>query len=235
MTLIRLSQLSATFKNFILKQLIKSILLPLVILVSSVCCNNNVYSQSNVKNDTITKRTHSPKKATLLALIPGAGQIYNKKYWKLPIVYAGFAVTGYFAAWNRANYLKFNQAYRCKVNNPDNQLIVTYNPDDDSYYCSLNNKVECDNELAKQYETDQLKAYTDSYRRDMEFSYILMGLWYVIQMLDATVDAHLYYWNVNEDLSVRLEPVIMQPTIAIPSNIPNSTVNHNGLKISVNF
>ncbi len=221
--------------NLILKQLFKSVLLTVLILVITLCSINIVNAQPVEKNDSTVVRKHSPKKATLLALIPGAGHIYNKKYWKLPIVYAGFAVTGYYASWNRSNYLKFNQAYRCKVNNPDNQLVTSYNPADDSYSCSVNNKVECENELAQRYELDQLEAYRDSYRRDMEFSFILMGLWYVIQMLDATVDAHLYYWNVNEDLSVRLEPVIMQPDITIPMSIPGNTVNHNGLKISVNF
>lgn len=199
-----------------------------------MCIPDSLIGQT-AKDSTVTEKLHSPKKATYLSLIPGAGQIYNKKYWKLPIVYAGFGVTGYFAFWNRAEYIKYNDAYICKLNNPDNQLIVEYNQATNSYECNTNTKYECDNELAAKYDSDQLKSFRDYYRRNMELSFIVMGLWYVLQILDATVDAHLYYWNVDENLSVRLEPVIMQPTITMPSVVPVNTVNHNGLKISVHF
>ncbi len=204
-----------------------------LIVVISFYWTATTFGQSN--SDTITQKVHSPKKATYLALIPGAGQIYNKKYWKLPIVYAGFAATGYFAFSNRAEYLKYNEAYICKLSNPENQLIVEYDPITNSYTCSTENQFECDNELADKYTTDQLKSGRDYYRRNMELSFIVMGLWYVLQILDATVDAHLYYWNVDENLSVRIEPVIMQPTITMPAVISGNAVNHNGLKISVHF
>lgn len=199
----------------------------------SVGWANNVEGQS--KTDTTDKILHSPKKATYLSMIPGAGQIYNKKYWKLPIVYAGFGVTGYFAFWNRGEYLKYQDAYICSLNTPENQLIVEWDPVSQSYISSVNNKIVCDNELAQKYDAEQLKSFRDYYRRNMELSFILMGVWYVLQMLDATVDAHLYYWNVDENLSVRVEPVIMQPSIQLPSNMPGKALNHNGLKISVNF
>ncbi len=216
-----------------MKQFLSSILTIIVILIISVCYSSDVYGQKN--NDTVTELKHSPKKATLLALIPGAGQIYNKKYWKLPIVYAGFAVTGYYAFWNRDKYLQFNEAYICSINTPENQLIVEYDPESNSYVCNVTEKIECDNELAQKYTSERLQDIRDSYRRDMEFSFILMAAWYVLQMLDATVDAHLYYWNVNDNLSVKLNPVIMQPNISIPTGMPGNSINHNGLKISVNF
>ncbi|NQU35562.1 MAG: hypothetical protein HQ521_20240 [Bacteroidetes bacterium] len=215
-----------------MKQLLNSILTTVVILIISVCCSNNVHGQSNSDSTTILK--HSPKKATLLALIPGAGQIYNKKYWKLPIVYAGFGATGYFAFYARGQYLKYNEAYICKVNSLDNLLVVEYNAEQNSYMSNVNETV-CKNELATKYSEEELKYYRDSFRRDMEFSFILMAAWYVLQLLDATVDAHLYYWNVDDNISMKIEPVIMQPNISMPSVIPGSAINHNGLKISVNF
>lgn len=194
---------------------------------------SEIYGQSI--GDSTNQKIHSPKKATYLSLIPGAGQIYNKKYWKLPIVYAGFGVTGYFAFWNRGEYIKYQDAYICKLNTPENELIVEWDPVSGSYICSADNKYTCDNELAQKYDADQLKTFRDYYRRNMELSYILMGVWYVLQILDATVDAHLYYWNVDENLSVKLEPVIMQPGMNITTPVPGKVPNHNGLKISVNF
>ncbi len=196
-----------------MKQLLNRVLILSAILIISVCLNNDIYAQNNTKVDSSNIVTHSPKKATYLALVPGLGQIYNKKYWKLPIVYAGFAVSGYFAFWNRGEYLVYNEAYICKANDPEG----------------------CENELAIKYDTEQLKSISDYYRRNMELSFIIMGAWYILQILDATVDAHLYNWEVNENLSVRAEPVFQQLPAQLPQIIPGNSVNHNGLKITVNF
>ncbi len=175
---------------------------------------NSAYADNEKKKDTTTAKVHSPKKATLLSLAPGAGQIYNKKYWKLPIVYAGFGVTGYFAFWNRDEYIKYNKAYICLDQEGD----------------------ECTNPLAEKYDLNDLETLKDYYRRNMELSFILMGAWYVLQMLDATVDAHLYYWNVDENLSVRVAPVIQQPGMRLPPpGAPSPVPNHNGLQITVSF
>lgn len=158
-------------------------------------------------------RQHSPKKATLYSLVPGLGQIYNKKYWKLPIVYAGFGVTGYFAVTNGREYGKYNDAYKCAINLKD----------------------ECTNELAQKYTSDDLKTIRDYYRRNMELSYIIMGVWYVLQMLDATVDAHLYYWEVDDNLSVRVDPMIQPVNIAPQGSHFQQTIAPNGLRITVSF
>lgn len=180
------------------------------ILIISVCFIKPASAQNTP--DTVNQFSHSPKKATYLALVPGLGQIYNKKYWKLPIVYAGFAVTGYLGFWYRGEYLKYNEAYLCKVNDPD-----------------------CDNEIAIQYEADQILTASDYARRNMELSFIVMGAWYILQILDASVDAHLYYWEVNEDLSLRVEPEIQQLPFQEKMIIPGNSINHNGLKITVSF
>lgn len=196
-----------------MKHLLNRVLLYAAILTISVCLTSEVYAQDNVKTDSTKVVIHSPKKATYLSLIPGLGQIYNKKYWKLPIVYAGFAATGYFAITHRSEYLKYNKAYICILNDPDN----------------------CDNELALKYDSDKLKSARDYYRRNMELSFILMGAWYILQILDATVDAHLYYWEVNENLSVRVGPVIQQLPVQTPQFVPGNSINHNGLKITAKF
>jgi hypothetical protein len=170
------------------------------------------YSFAQKKAADTSYMEHSPKKATYWSLLPGAGQIYNKKYWKLPIVYTGFGVIGYFAFSNRSEYLKFH----------------------DAYICSVTLGEACDNELADKYSTDDLKSIRDYYRRNMELSFILGAAWYVLQMLDAVVDAHLYYWDVSEDISLKVEPVInpvVVPQAALPANDPLM----NGVKITVKF
>ncbi len=184
----------------------------LIIAAFSLSITTKAICQDNTSDSTLIK-LHSPKKATWLALMPGAGQIYNKKYWKLPIVYAGFGVAGYFAFSNRSNYKTYNEAYVCKASLED----------------------ECTNDLAQRYSASQLKTLRDYYRRNMELSFILMGVWYIIQILDATVDAHLYYWNVDDNLSVKVEPVIQIPGNYNSINLSDGLPAHNGLKISVNF
>ncbi len=173
----------------------------------------NAHAQSVDADTTVIAKTHSPKTATLWSLIPGAGQIYNRKYWKLPIVYAGFGATTYFAITNGQEYTKYSDAYICSVNAEEPDV--------------------CDNELAQKYTSDELKNIRDYYRRNMELSYILMGVWYIIQILDAAVDAHLYYWEVDEDITVKWEPVIQLPQQT--QFMPNQQASYSGLSIKVNF
>lgn len=155
---------------------------------------------------------HSPKKATLFAIVPGLGQIYNRKYWKLPIVYAGFAVTGYFAFTNRAEYLNYKDAYICASN------------------AAVDTSYICDNSLAQKYSITSLQSRMDFYRRNMELNFIFMGVWYLLQMVDATVDAHLFYWNVTDDISIRARPIVSPNVI-----MPGVSSGNYGLKISVSF
>jgi len=175
----------------------------------SYALNTGKNIKEKQENDTtLKKREHSPKKATYFAIIPGGGQIYNRKYWKLPIVYAGFAVTGYFGFTNRDMYKKYGEAYTCKVTNPD-----------------------CTNELAQKYSEQDLISIRDYYRRNMELSFIIMGGWYILQMLDAMVDANLYYWEVDDEISISVQPVIQMPVNGYGDNLPS----YNGLHITVRF
>ncbi len=165
----------------------------------------------NKEADTLYMK-HSPKKANLWAILPGGGQVYNKKYWKLPIVYAGFGVIGYLAVTNRSEYLKYH----------------------DAYICSATLGEQCEDPLAQKYSTDDLKSIRDYYRRNTELSFIAGAAWYILQMVDAVVDAHLYYWNVSEDLSLKVEPVIT-PVYGVPLKLPTNRTPVNGIKITVRF
>jgi len=133
----------------------------------------------------------SPRKATMLAVVlPGAGQIYNHKYWKIPIVYAGFLALGYSIVKNNSEYITYRDAY-----------ILRYKGDlsEASYYDKYKN-------------IQTLSLIREYYRRNRDLSVILTGAWYAITIIDAAVDAHLYTFNVTDDLSATIRPVAT-PTI----------------------
>jgi hypothetical protein len=132
--------------------------------------------------DTLKIKKHSPRKATLMStIIPGAGQIYNRKYWKVPIIYAGAAAVVYLVDFNKKYYRDFRQAYKDRLNNKT-----------DKY---------------PNYKDQDLIDLKNYYRRNLELSYIAGGLLYIINILDAAVDANLYDYNINDDLSFKVEPV----------------------------
>lgn len=150
-----------------------------------------------VAQDTITppapkeipsiQKKHSPKKASIYsAVLPGLGQAYNRKYWKIPIIYAGFGAFAYFINQNYSEYQKFKEAYLWKISG---------------------DTIPIDNEYIYKYQTaDQLKNGKNYYLRNFELTCILTGVWYILNILDATVDAHLLDYDINEDLSVHVQP-----------------------------
>ncbi len=151
-----------------------------------------------------SKEFRLAKTATMMALVPGLGQIYNHKYWKVPIVYAGFAVFGYFIVTNTQQYHIFRDAYNATAD------TATTNP------------------YAKKYSPATLRIVRDYYRRNMQLSYILSGAWYLLQIIDANVDAHLTHWNISNNLSMDVAPVISSP-------FKQSKGGYNGISLRFNF
>ncbi len=134
---------------------------------------------------------HSPVKATWMsAALPGLGQYYNRKYWKIPIVYAGFGVLGYFIASNKHEYDRYRNAYA------------------ESYILG-ENAINSNNELVRNYTSEQLLSQREYYQSNLELSYIITVAWYLVQVVDAVVDAHLYNFDVSDDLSVGVQPHVM--------------------------
>ncbi len=132
------------------------------------------------------KEPHSPHKASIYSFIlPGLGQAYNKKYWKIPIVYAGFGFLTYMIISNNKEYKLYKAAYDFT---PVDENDIPPN----IYY--------------EQYSSTQLKEGKDYYRRNLELSYILTGFWYLINVIDASVDAHLFDFKVSQDLTLKVEP-----------------------------
>jgi hypothetical protein len=151
---------------------------------------------------------HSVGRAALYsAVLPGLGQGYNKKYWKIPVIYAGFGAFTYFIISNNNEFKQFKEAY-------------VYTANGETY--------PIDNPYVGRYSQTQLKEAMDYYRRNRDLSYILSGLWYTLNILEAYVDAHFFYYDVSEDLSMRVSPAAM--------NIPQAAFQPApGIKVSFNF
>lgn len=136
-----------------------------------------------------TNKGHIPRKAALFsAVLPGLGQIYNDRYWKVPIIYAGFASLGYAYALTNDKYQLFRRALIAEQNNAgeENPLRGIRS----GFY----------------ERTELLNLGVENFRRDRDFMIILIAGVYALQIMDAIVDAHLIEFDVNEDLSLQLRP-----------------------------
>lgn len=137
---------------------------------------------TNVDTTSAPQSVHSPKKAALMsAIIPGAGQIYNRKYWKVPVLYAGMGTLGYFMINNRKNYIDYRNAYDAKFDTSKTDLFPAWT-------------------------SEQLKQRKDYYRGNMELTVLLSVGVYLINIIDATVDAHLFGFDVSDDISMSVRP-----------------------------
>ena len=133
-------------------------------------------------------------KATTLAMIcPGAGQIYNQSYWRVPIVVGGFASTIYCIDWNNRGYQRFKKAYR---------LMADYDANPEAYPNGSQD------EFGGRYAASFLKNLRNSYRRNRDLCIILTAGLYILQIIDAHVDAHMRDYDISKDLRVSLTPTI---------------------------
>ena len=163
-----------------------------------------------------------PKRALWLALVfPGGGQIYNRKYWKLPLIYGGFMGCLYAMSWNDGMYKDYSQAY----------LDIT---DDDPGTASYNNYLhlgaKIDDTNKSRYE-EIFKSRKNKYRRWRDLSFFVMVGVYALSVIDAYVDAELSQFDISKDLSLKVEPTIMRSSL---SNNPFES-GALGLNCSLNF
>ncbi len=129
----------------------------------------------------------NPKKSALYScMLPGAGQIYNRQYWKVPFIYAGMAASFYFLIDNSKNYQSYRRAYVNRINNANYQ---------DQY--------------TGRYSAAQIRTLQDSYKQQLDLTYLLTGLGYTIQVLDALTFAHLKNFDVSKNIAVRLRPTVL--------------------------
>ena len=137
-----------------------------------------------------------PKRAGIYsAIIPGAGQVYTKKYWKVPIIYAGLITSAYYFKENHDSYDLYKSTYLKRL---DGNTSDNFN-----------------------YSNTDLITLTEFYRRNREVSALLFTLTYILNIVDASVSAHLFDYEVTEDISLHFQPVYMVKE------------NANGLSLSI--
>lgn len=154
------------------------------------------------KADSVRKK-FSPKKATIRsAIIPGWGQAYNKKYWKIPIVYGALGVTASVFFYNLKTYRELRFAYAAK----HKASLPAYDPNsnyagpfrDSTDYFKIK-------PIYLNYDANSLRLYRDEFRQNIDYSVLFFLLFWGLNVVDATVDAHLKLFDVNPDLSMKLK------------------------------
>lgn len=131
-----------------------------------------------------------PKRAGLYsALVPGLGQIYNRQYWKVPVIYAGLAVAGYFFVDNLTNYQNYRKAYIGRVNNPypTDKYVNIYSP-------------------------EQLQQLQNDYNRFLNLTVLFTTVGYTLQVIEAITGAHLKNFDISRDISFQLKPEFRSST-----------------------
>jgi len=160
----------------------------------------SVFSQEIGKDTTLTKKNkalHSPHKAAIYsAVLPGMGQIYNRKYWKVPIIWGGFATLGYFINFNNEVYTTYKRAY--------SDII-----DDDPFtnsYLDLNINPAFFQSDKKSQLTENLRLAKDNWRRNRDLVIISTVVFYAANIIDSSVDGNFFYFDIGDDLTINWAP-----------------------------
>jgi hypothetical protein len=162
--------------------------------------NSDTLEAKKVNKKAIYSRA---RKATIMsAVMPGLGQLYNRKYWKAPIVYAAIGGIGYWGITNHVEYKYYSDNLKAEYDNDPNTINVT------------------------RYSSDQLISQKNYYKKFRDMSIILGSLVYLVNILDANVDAHLKTFDVSDDLSLQVKPY---------SNIDFTNKLQTGLTLKLNF
>ena len=156
------------------------------------------HTESPYKVDSATQKKHSPRKATLYStFVPGLGQIYNRKYWKLPLVYAAVGIPAYTFFYNKGWYQKCQDALA--LMDPYTSVGEAVPPE---VVAKVDPKLQG---FAKTGDANSIRTYRNEYRKDQDYSVIFFLLFWGLQIVDATVDAHLMSFDVSSELSMHLQ------------------------------
>jgi hypothetical protein len=182
----------------------------IILILQLLCYQQNIFAQDTIPVAKPVKHKFlaEPLKATMMAVVfPGLGQIYNRKYWKIPLVYAGFGALIYSAGFNSSNYNLYMKAYQDftdAIKGTDSYLKIisaapsTYDPVlfPDTYIPAN----------ASYYKNEMLRM-VDYYKRYRDLSYIGIAGWYLFSILDANVDASLFNYDVSNNLEIAIAPM----------------------------
>ena len=156
------------------------------------------HKQKVYQVDSLGRRVHSPRKATLYSTFcPGLGQIYNHKYWKLPLVYAAVGIPAYTFFYNRSWYQKCQQAIAMVDPFIEQGLAVP-----DSVTAKIDPRLRT---FGSADRINSLRSYRNEFRKDQDYSVLFFLLFWGLQIVDATVDAHLMSFDVSDKLSLHLQ------------------------------
>lgn len=151
------------------------------------------------KRDWATWRPDTKRAMWLALVLPGAGQIYNRKYWKLPIIYGGFVGCAYAITWNNQMYHDYSQAY---------MDIMDDDPNTQSYNQFLHLGATIDASNIERYK-EIFRKRKDKYRRWRDMgTFVMIGI-YAFSVIDAYVDASLSEFDISDDLTLRVEPTML--------------------------
>ncbi|MDY4043281.1 MAG: DUF5683 domain-containing protein [Marinifilaceae bacterium] len=172
-------------------------------------------AQKRLMKRRMETKPHSPHKATILAIVlPGAGQVYNRQWWKLPILYGGVGAAIYGLSWNTKYYNKYRDAfvdYTAYLNqiaeDKENDRETPY-PTDNKWdqLMAPGKTAEGYSESMQKRFQEVLKTKKENYKRNRDLMYIVCAGIYAVQIIDAVVFAHFYDFEINEDLSMKIAP-----------------------------
>ena len=171
-----------------------------LICTSGLCAQDSVIARerlpSTVVIDTIRKTKHSPRKAAIRsAIIPGWGQIYNRKYWKVPIVYTAIGIPIGTFIYNKKWYEETSTAA---------QMLGAEPPDTANYQNRVDEKLHVF--FTTPNSLGALLNYRNEFRKNMDYSILFVLLFWGLNIVDATVDAHLREFDISDDLGLQIKP-----------------------------
>lgn len=168
--------------------------------------------RDSIRKDSVMRATYgkervfnpNPTRAVWLsALFPGLGQIYNRRYWKLPIIVGGYLGLAYATSWNNGMLKDYTKAYGDAMDSDPNTRSYM------DFYPSTTREEDIDMEWLKRV----LKSKKDYYRRNRDLCIISMVGLYLLCMVDAYVDASLANFDINPDLSMKVKPAVIEPQL----------------------
>ncbi len=203
--------------NIILRTVILGILLQsihLFVCPEAYSLQDTLIVENTREEESIKEFRPDPRKASMYsAVLPGMGQIYNRKYWKVPLVYGGFAALTWYTMFAHDEFVRYRNALNFRTDGNPETI--------DEFADDL------------RYTNDILTRFKDYYRRQRDRTIIWTTLFYAINIIDATVDAHMFEFDVSEDLGMKIGPSFRgldQPLV----NRPGGQMGL-GIRFSINF